>query len=71
VGASKWVEGERVGVTGYFRKSLSDAMERKIKNAPMLKELHRIYSQFPSDRKDINPSTFKVFKRDGNFLDYY
>jgi hypothetical protein len=69
VGASKWVEGERVGVTGYFRKSLSDAMERKIKNAPMLEELHRIYSQFPSDRKHINPSTFKVFKRDENFLD--
>jgi hypothetical protein len=37
VGASKWVERERVGVTGYFCKSLSYAMERKIKMIPCLK----------------------------------
>jgi hypothetical protein len=69
VGASKWVEGERVGLTGYFRKSLTSSMERKIKNAPMLEELHSIYSQLPSDRKHIDPSTFKVFKKEGNYLD--
>jgi hypothetical protein len=69
VGSSKWVERERVGVTGYFCKSLSYAMERKIKNAPMLEELHLIYSQFPADRKHIDPSTFKVLKREGNYVD--
>jgi hypothetical protein len=69
VGASKWVEGERVGLTGYFRKSLTSSMERKIKNAPMLEELHGIYSQLPSDRKHMDPSTFEVFKKEGNYLD--
>jgi hypothetical protein len=64
VGASKWVEGERVGVTGYFHKSLSDAMERK----KMLTCLKNCIVFIP-DRKHIDPSTFKVFKRDGNFLD--
>jgi hypothetical protein len=69
VGASKWVEGERVGLTGYFRKSLTSSMERKVKNAPMLEELHGIYSQLPSNRKHMDPSTFKVFKKEGNYLD--
>jgi hypothetical protein len=44
-------------------------MERKIKNAPMLEELHGIYSQLPSDQKHMDPSTFEVFKKEGNYLD--
>jgi hypothetical protein len=69
VGASKWVEGERVGLTGYFRKSITDAIERKERNAPMLEELDRVYSQFSSERKHMDPSTLDAYKKEGKYLD--
>jgi len=69
VGASKWVEGERVGGTGYFRKSISDSILRKEKNAPMLEELFRVYSQFSDVRKHMDPLTLLVYLKEGKYLD--
>jgi len=69
VGASKWVQGVRVGGTGYFRKSISDSVVRKEKNAPMLDELFRAYSQFSDVRKHMDPLTLRVYTKEGKYLD--
>jgi hypothetical protein len=38
-GASSWVDRNRIGATGYFRKSVSESMVRSNVTAPLVEEL--------------------------------
>ena len=69
VGASCWVDGNRIGGTGYFRKSVSESMVRSNVMAPLLEELSTVYSKLPPQRIHLNPSTFEVAHKDGCHLD--
>jgi hypothetical protein len=69
VGASRWVDGNRIGATGYFRKSVSESMVRSNVTAPLLEELTTVYTKLPPHRRHCNPSTFEVAHKDGCHLD--
>jgi hypothetical protein len=60
VGASCWVDGNRIGATGYFWKSVSESMVCSNVTAPLLKELTTVYSKLRPHRRHWNPSTFEV-----------
>jgi hypothetical protein len=69
VGASRWVDGNRIGATGYFRKSISESMIRGDVMAPLLKELSNVYSDLPPHRRHLNSEMFEASHKDGCHLD--
>jgi hypothetical protein len=69
VGASRWVDGNRIGATGYFRKSVSASKVRSDVTAPLLAELANVYSDLPPHRRHLNPEMFEAAHKDGCHLD--
>jgi hypothetical protein len=69
VGASQWVGGNRIGATGYLRKSISECMVRTNNNAPLLEEISSVYGRLPNHRQHMNPETFETAHRLGCHLD--
>lgn len=69
VGASQWVGGNRIGATGYLRKSISECMVRTNNNAPLLEEISSVYGRLPTHRQHMNPETFETAHRLGCHLD--
>jgi hypothetical protein len=69
VGASRWVDGNRIGATGYFRKSISESMIQGDVMSPLLKELSNVYSDLPPHRRHLNSEMFEASHKDGCHLD--
>ena len=69
VGACRWVDGNRIGTTAYFRKSISVSMVRSDVMAPLLEELTTVYSKLPLHRRHLNPTTFEEAHKEGCHLD--
>jgi hypothetical protein len=69
VGASQWVDGNRIGATGYFRKSVTECMVRYDTTAPLLEELTTVYSGLPPQRRHLSPEMFVVAHNDGCHID--
>ena len=69
VGASRWVDGNRTGATGYFRKSVTESIARSDTTAPLLEELTAVYSGLPPQRRHLTPELFEVAHKDGCHID--
>ena len=69
VGFSKWFNGERIGCTGYQRKSICDYLRRCNQAGPMLDEFAQAYEQLPHHRRNFNPYNFSHSIRNGTSID--
>ena len=69
VGFSKWFNGERIGCTGYQRKSICDYLRRSNELGPMLDEFAQVYSKLPYHRRNFTPHSFTKSVLNGTSID--
>ena len=69
VGFSKWFNGERIGCTGYQRKSICDYLRRTDELGPMLEDFAQVYEQLPHYRRNFTPHNFGRSILHGRSLD--
>jgi hypothetical protein len=69
VGASKWVNNNRVGATGYLRRSICESIKREKVMLPLLLQLKSAYLAFAENRRQWNFDIFKKSALMGNVID--